>query len=116
MSDVEVAGIMIDTTDPDRLVEFWTSLLGLEVRHRHPTFVFLTPVTEGGPSLAFQTVPERKAGKNRIHLDLHSADREAAVARVIELGGSRLDDHHVGDFHWTVCADPEGNEFCIADG
>ncbi|RPI25490.1 MAG: VOC family protein [Actinobacteria bacterium] len=105
---------MIDTTDVDRLVEFWTQLLGLEVRARYPSYVFLSRVSADGPNLAFQVVPEAKATKNRVHIDVHAEDREAAVARVIELGGSRLADHGMGDFHWTVCADPEGNEFCIA--
>jgi hypothetical protein len=22
-------------------------------------------------------------------------------------------DHRLGDFHWRVVADPEGNEFCL---
>ena len=51
--------------------------------------------------------------KNRMHLDLVAEDPEALVARVLALGGSRLADHEMGDLHWTVMADPEGNEFCV---
>lgn len=47
-------------------------------------------------------------------MDMHVDDREQAVERVIDLGGSRIEEHTVGEFSWTVMADPEGNEFCIA--
>lgn len=116
MSDVKVASIVIDTQDVEPLVEFWTTLLGLEVRHRIGSyFVWLDRVSEGGPSLAFQLVPEPKEGKNRLHLDLGVPDRETTVARVVELGGSRIADHEIEGFHWTVCGDPQGNEFCVAN-
>jgi len=53
--------------------------------------------------------------KNRVHLDLHVANMEAEVNRLLALGGKRIgmgeDDD--GDI-WTVMADPEGNEFCVA--
>ncbi len=38
------------------------------------------------------------------------------IARVLDLGGSRVEDHEIQGFHWTVLADPEGNEFCVAGG
>ncbi len=38
------------------------------------------------------------------------------IARVLELGGSRIEDHEIMGFHWTVLGDPEGNEFCVAGG
>ena len=63
--------------------------------------------------LAFQRVPEGKVGKNRVHVDLHHPDPEALIAKVIDLGGTRLQDHGDESFSWTVLADPEGNEFCV---
>ena len=42
-------------------------------------------------------------------------DAIAALRRVEELGGSFLEDHSVNDFAWKVMADPEGNEFCVAE-
>ena len=56
--------------------------------------------------------------KDRIHLDLHHLDgddaREAEVARLIELGATRLWDGQQGPQRWVTMADPEGNEFCVA--
>jgi hypothetical protein len=36
------------------------------------------------------------------------------VARLEALGAKRLDDKDQYGFRWTVMADVEGNEFCIA--
>ena len=109
-----VGSIVIDTQDPDELVPFWREILGLEEQARYPGFVWLSAISDGGPALAFQRVPEEKAGKNRLHLDLGHPDPEAFVSKVEALGGSRLADHEIDGFHWTVLADPEGNEFCVA--
>ena len=115
MTDARVATIMIDANDTERLVAFWTRLLGLDERFRVPGFVWLLRVSPGGPALAFQQVPEPKpATKNRLHLDIHGPDAAAILAKVDELGGTRLEERRAGDFTWTVCADPEGNEFCVA--
>ena len=119
MSDemvAKVGAVVIDTEDVDRLVEFWGALLGIEERHRVGSyFVWMSRMGEGGPSLAFQKVPEAKSGKNRLHLDLGVEDREAFAARVEELGGSKVEDHSMDRFTWSVMSDPEGNEFCISD-
>ena len=112
----KVASVVINCQDVDRLVTFWTEMLGLEERQRYPGFVWLSPMTEGGPALAFQQVPEEKPpGRNRLHFNMSVDDREAFITFVEGLGGSRVDDHEIQGFHWTIMADPEGNEFCIAE-
>jgi hypothetical protein len=62
----------------------------------------------------FVKVPEPKAAKNRIHLDLMTADPEADVARLVGLGATRVRDMEEYGYTWIVMTDPEGNEFCIA--
>lgn len=37
------------------------------------------------------------------------------IERVVELGGEQLEQHSIGSFTWIVYADPEGNEFCVAE-
>ena len=108
-----VGTVMIDCNDLDTMVAFWKEILDLEEKVRHPNYVWLGRLGDKGPALAFQLVPEPREGKNRIHLDLAAADPEAFTARDIELGGSRIEDHEAGDFHWSVLADPEGNVFCV---
>jgi predicted enzyme related to lactoylglutathione lyase len=108
-----VRSVMLDCNDVDVMVDFWGQLLGLEQKLRFPGYAWMSRMTEGGQSLAFQQVPEPKTVKNRMHLDMGSSDPEAFVARVEALGGTRLQGHEISGFSWTVCADPEGNEFCV---
>ncbi len=61
-------------------------------------------------------MPESKAGKNRVHLDVVPTDRtrDEEVERLVALGASQLDDRRRPDgTGWVVLADPEGNEFCV---
>jgi predicted enzyme related to lactoylglutathione lyase len=66
--------------------------------------------------LVFVPVPEGKTVKNRLHLDLAphtSQDRDAEIARLLEMGATKVDVGQSDDVTWTVLADPEGNEFCV---
>lgn len=110
-----VTSVMVDCADPEAMIAFWGALLDLEVAARYPDYVFMSRVNGDGPNLGFQVVPEPKTCKNRVHLDLASPDRESVVERIVELGGKRLADHSIEEFHWTTCADVEGNEFDVAD-
>jgi catechol 2,3-dioxygenase-like lactoylglutathione lyase family enzyme len=108
-----VGTIMVDCNDLDTMVGFWSELLGLEEAGRYPSYAWLGPLGAGGPSLAFQKVPEERVGKNRIHLDVSTADPAAFQQRVIGLGGGHVEDHELQGFHWSVLSDPEGNVFCV---
>ena len=109
-----VSTVMCDTVDLDGAVAFWTEMLGLAVVYRAESYVYLSRMSDQGPMLAFQAVPEPRPGKNRLHLDIRVDDRDTFAARVEELGGRRIGEVQEGDFPpWTVMADPQGNEFCI---
>jgi predicted enzyme related to lactoylglutathione lyase len=58
-------------------------------------------------------VPEPRSGKNRVHVDWRTDDREAEVRRLVELGATAQGEHEVPGLRWTVLVDPEGNEFCV---
>lgn len=116
MTDVahaSVRAIMIDCHDPVALFDFWSEIVGVEVEHRYPAYIFTTTLPGNHIRLAFQQVPEDKVVKNRLHLDVAHPDPAAFIALVESLGGSRIEDHQIGEFGWTVLADPEGNEFCV---
>lgn len=67
------------------------------------------------PRLYFQQVPEEKVGRNRLHLDLRTADGdvEAERRRLLALGATELWAGQQGAHTWVTMADPEGNELCI---
>lgn len=107
---------MIDCADPLRLATFWQQVLGGEIRVESDEWV-LVAAPDGGASVSLQRVPEPKAGKNRVHLDVRVDDLAKATAEVEAFGGvrtgpARLDE--LGGFQ--VMTDPEGNEFCLVAG
>jgi predicted enzyme related to lactoylglutathione lyase len=111
----KVGYLAIDSSDPGLLAPFWCSLLGVEVDATigDGEFLLLTPTAEG-LTVGFQRVPERKEGKNRVHLDLVVDDLDTATAEVEALGGTWLEPGTTRDlegFTWRCMADPEGNEF-----
>ena len=109
--------VTFDCADPQRLAGFWSAALKTSVAVDFGEFVVLAPPHEGGTRLGFQRVPEPRAGKNRVHIDLEATDRVAEVARLVELGATVSYDQVdvVPDIDWTTLTDPEGNEFCVAE-
>ena len=109
--------VVVDSTDPSAIAGFWEQALGWRPTHETDTEVVLEPPAgspEDGvsPDLLFVRVPEGKAGKNRLHLDLRPADQAAEVARLEALGARRADVGQ-GETSWVVMADPDGNELCV---
>ena len=108
----------IDAADPQALASFWEAALGWRRTHDTPAEVALEPPEhsmEDGvvPDLLFIKVPEGKAGKNRLHLDLRPDDQESEVARLEALGARRTSVGQSDEVGWVVMQDPEGNEFCV---
>jgi predicted enzyme related to lactoylglutathione lyase len=115
---IRIQCLCIDTTDPARLAAFWAETLGWRKTHAEDDEVVLEPPSgsrEDGvvPDLLFLRVPERKAGKNRLHIDLRPEDQAAEVARLEALGASRADVGQGPESTWVVMADPDGNEFDV---
>lgn len=109
-----IATIMVNAVDAERLAQFWAALLGRAVSSRFEQFVWLRPAGPGAPQLAFQQVSEPTEGRRRLHLDIQGSDPAALRAHAESLGARFVADNDIGDFHWDVMQDPEGNEFCIA--
>ncbi|MFF9624778.1 VOC family protein [Streptomyces griseosporeus] len=108
-SPLRINALIVDATDPERLAEFWSEMLGRPVVGRTGPYVWLQ--RHSGLGLGFQRTDESKSGKNRMHFDITSPDPSAEQRRVEALGGRRLREYAAGGF--LVMADPEGNEFCI---
>lgn len=135
--------VTLDAVSPKVLAAFWKVALGyrdddpppgydswdavletLPEEHRDDSNAIIDP--DGvGPRLFFQKVPEPKAAKNRIHLDVnitkayddHDAGWQALLERsraLVAAGGSVVEERRGewGD-RWLVMTDPDGNEFCL---
>ncbi|MGH4029045.1 VOC family protein [Actinomycetota bacterium Odt1-20B] len=116
--------LTVDCHDPERLAEFWCEVLDFKVIERSEGKVEIgswVPTVEEvrarqmPPTLLFIQVPEGKAVKNRLHLDVSPIDgsTEDEVARLLGLGATTADVGQGPGRSWVVMADPEGNEFCV---
>lgn len=116
--DLRIQCLCIDTTDPAGLAAFWQEALGWRRTFEEDDEVVLEPPVgspEDGvvPDLLFLRVPEAKAAKNRLHLDLRPQDQAAEVSRLEGLGARRADVGQGDEASWVVLSDPDGNEFCV---
>lgn len=137
--------VVFDCANPDQLAQFWAAALGYIMQPPPEGYssweallkemglpesdwdkasAVIDP--EGkGPRIFFQKVPEGKATKNRVHLDINIGDRDI----VPDERRNRVDEHvaylqsigatlikpgsEVHGEYWVVLQDPEGNEFCV---
>jgi len=113
---LKTENITFDTTDPEKLADWWARALDGQVNPVAPPF-FIVVSRPDGPGLAFQKVDDPTPGKNKVHLDIHTDDDlDAEVARWTDAGATSLGKRNAGDFSWVTLTDPDGNEFCIAAG
>ena len=138
----KIGNITFDCADPTRLSHFWSDVLGYPHAEWPPGMkeellagglteddlaqrgVAQDPTGEG-QRLFFQRVPEGKAAKNRVHLDINSVpgrratpeEVDAEKDRIVALGAAVVLKYDtpwgpVPEYHY-VMEDPEGNVFCI---
>ena len=137
--------VVIDCADPATLARFWAEALGYIVQppppgyrsweqfaeqigippEQYDTRAAVVDPEQTQPRVLFQKVPEPKAVKNRVHLDIDAApdtprgseERKTRIrARAKELtalGASLLGEVDEPAGWCLVLADPEGNEFCL---
>lgn len=112
---ITIEQVTFDSAEPTALATFWAGVLGTEVDAGGNEFMATVGKSGGGTPLMFLKVPENRAGKNRIHLDLATRDWAAEVDRLVALGAKRLDEYDEYGIHWITLADPEGNLFDLAE-
>lgn len=130
-----LAGVVLDTTNPRALAEFYRQLLGYEYRagdgipapdevdERGGDWLVLRH-SSGAPCIAFQKVADLPRATwpdpgvpQQLHLDLTVATTEeldAEHVRATALGARLLQDRsHDADEPLRVYSDPAGHPFCI---
>jgi hypothetical protein len=110
--------LVLDCAEPKKLARFWREALGYRDYYAGTNLVVLVPKEGIAPPFLLQGVPEPKAGKNRMHLDIVVEDIEAEVHRLQALGAHRHDEgvQTFGGTRWVRMSDPEQNEFCVSTG
>jgi predicted enzyme related to lactoylglutathione lyase len=116
MPSPRIRTVVINTEQPQHLVMFWSSFLEVDIQQddEDEGIVWLKPDTEGGVKLALQRVHAKLGHHTETHLDISVSGLASAQRRIEELGGRLVQRHTLDNgFEWRVCADPDGNEFCI---
>jgi predicted enzyme related to lactoylglutathione lyase len=118
---------VVESTDHKKLASWWGEALGWQVIFETDEESVLVPpwalelsekldFHQVPPGMVFVPVEHEKVGKNRLHWDFAphtSDDRDAEIARLVELGATVIDVGQPADATWTVLTDPDGNEFCV---
>ncbi len=98
-----VVDVRIDAADPVLVARFWGGLLGLDVEVLDSGGAVVRDAV-GRTALRVDGGAGPRTGKNRVHLDLESADPPAGAAHLADRDG------------FAVRADPEGGAFCVFPG
>jgi hypothetical protein len=108
------AEVCLDCCDLTVMTRFWTGLLGYRTDDGLAgDWIHLEPPHHRLPVMNLQLVPEVKAGKNRLHLDVYVEDPPSWIAKAEALGAQRVRLNDESNDWYLVMVDPEGNEFCI---
>ncbi|MET8149667.1 VOC family protein [Actinoplanes sp. NPDC049668] len=114
-----VRHVTFDAHDPFALATFWAEVTGYAVdpeSEKGDDEVLLVAPEPNLPGILFIRVPDEKAAKNRVHLDIQPAagTRDETVERLLAAGAAVFEDHRRPDgTGWVTMRDPEGNEFCV---
>jgi catechol 2,3-dioxygenase-like lactoylglutathione lyase family enzyme len=114
---ISFGDVVLDTDDPPRLAEFYTTLLGWRVVETEDDWI--TIADGSGARIAFQLVLNHKpptwpdnAVPQQFHLDLDVDDLDKAAAYAESIGARRAEsgDHSP---NFIVFLDPSGHPFCL---
>ena len=99
--------IDVASADHDQELAFWQAATGLPLARfeRHPEYH-----GAGLNGVDFSLLTQHLgSGPSRVHLDIHTDDLAAEVARLEALGAERVQQVH----GWWVLRDPAGLLFCV---
>ena len=108
--------LIIDSPSDDyeQTARFWAGALAAE--EVHPRGMEDYRILDGASEDFRVVVQNVHSGQAGVHLDIHSDDVAAEVARLTELGAMVINDSfatHPGQ--WVIMADPAGREFCVVN-
>jgi catechol 2,3-dioxygenase-like lactoylglutathione lyase family enzyme len=113
-SGLRIGSIVIDCLNFDKMLAFWQE--ALHYVPREPAkggWVILRDPEGKGPNVSLNKVPRRLIGRNWLHFDLYTDDREREVERLVKLGAKRHRQTYDPDDDFRVLEDPDGNLFCV---
>jgi catechol 2,3-dioxygenase-like lactoylglutathione lyase family enzyme len=118
VGDLHLATVVVNVQDMERAVAFWSAALGYRAREEQwdPDFMMLVAGKGRRLPVSLQLAEQPPVEPVRVHLDLYTSEQDRHVARLIELGATRVSDWPYPEgADFVVLRDPDGNEFCVID-
>jgi hypothetical protein len=101
--------IDVPPAEHDRELAFWSAAAGQQLAQGHRYPEYHGAIIHGQEfGLLVQRLGD---GLGRVHLDIHTDDLAAEVARLEELGAERVQLVH----SWWILRDPAGMLFCVVE-
>jgi hypothetical protein len=113
-SGLRIGSVVIDCLNFDKMLAFWQA--ALHYVPREPAkggWVVLRDPEGRCPSVSLNRVSKRLMGRNWLHFDLYTSDREGEVKRLLKLGAARHRQTYDPEDDFRVLEDPDGNLFCV---
>lgn len=111
---MKIGSIVIDCNEFDKMLVFWQEAL-----HYVPKapakdgWVILRDPEGRSPNVSLNYAPRKRRGRNRLHLDLYTDDREGEVQRLLKIGATRHRQTYDPSDDFIVLEDPDRNLFCV---
>jgi len=111
---MKIGSIVIDCSGFDKMLAFWQEVLHYVPREpAKDGWVILRDPEGRSPNISLNQVSEKRRGRNRLHLDLYTDNREEEVKRLLKIGATRHPQEYEPDDDFVVLEDPDGNLFCV---
>ncbi len=115
VGETRIGSIVIDCTDFDRMLAFWSGALRYAPRDAPKGgWVVLKDPRGKGPNVSLNQTNEGPLKEYRLHLDIYVADPRGELDRLLRLGATLVQPAKKGKDYVTL-ADPDGNLFDLVD-
>jgi catechol 2,3-dioxygenase-like lactoylglutathione lyase family enzyme len=111
---MKIGSIVIRCRNFDKMLGFWQEALHYVPREpAKDGWVVLRDPEGRNPNVSLDQHPKKRSGRNRLHLDLYTDNREDEVKRLLKIGATRHPQTYETDDDFRVLEDPDGNLFCV---
>jgi len=113
---LKIGSVVIDCLNFDKMLAFWQEALHYVPRKpAEGGWVVLRDPEGRSPNVSLNQVSKRLVGRNWLHFDLYTDDREGEVKRLLKIGATRHHQTYDPEDDFRVLEDPDGNLFCVVD-
>lgn len=111
---MKIHAITFDTSNPQKLATWWSQALGIVVANDYGQIVQLA-TSPDVPPFQFQKIDDAPTQRNRVHVDLRTADLDGETERLVALGATVVQRIELPQIRYATLIDPDGNKFDLVE-